>query len=268
MFSTVSPLHIRRLAADHPTAWVFLDETGVVHQRTTSQFFGIGILKLTDPAPLLGAIQRLRDHYEFRGELHWANFDKAQSRYHDEHVRMAQDVMDLVFESDDTHFCCHIADRQHGDLTAKFKGHAHSAERAYEDLASKVLREVILGDEIVSIIADRRSASREVNFEAELARSVNQAKDRLAVANVCRVDSRSTDALQVVDLLLGAATLDLRQGQTESGSQKQQLLNHLLTRCDCPTFRPNGLSDPSGKWKVKLLTRSRKTRRKQRGRRH
>lgn len=256
----------RFLPIDHPTAWVFLDETGVVHPQTNDQFFGIGILKLADLAPLLRGVQLLRDNHEFRGELHWASFDRASSRNRDQRVQFAKDVMDLLFDSADAQFCCHIADRQHGDLTAKFRGHSHAGERAYEEMAARILGEVIDDEEIVSIIADRRSTSPKVRFELDVARSINQAKERLAVANVCRLDSRSTDALQVVDLFLGAAALDLRQGRTESGSQKQQLLEHLLDRCDCSTFRPAGHRDPKDKCTVRLLTRSRKARRKQRGR--
>jgi hypothetical protein len=254
------------LAPDHPTAWIFLDETGVVHRQSSDQFFGIGILKLRDPALLLRQMQLLRDRQGFRDELHWASFDKAESRHRDDRVVIARDAMDLVFDSSDAHFCCHVADRQHGDLTAKFRGHRHAGERAYEDLASRLLTEVIDDEEVVSVIADSRSTSPDVTFETDVAWSVNQAKNRLAVANVCRLDSCSTDALQIVDLLLGATAFDLRQGRTDSGSQKQRLLGHLLDRCGYPTFRPYGRSDPDGKWNVKLLTRSRKARRKQRGR--
>ncbi len=252
-----------RLPVDHPTATIFLDETGIVHAR--DQYFGIGVLKLVEAAPLLRDVQRLRDEHDFRDELHWASFDKAAARGATRRLDFAKAVMDLFFEAENARFCCHIADRQHGDVTAQFKGSPHAGELAYEKLASKVLREVIDEDEIVSILADGRSTSPAVEFERDVAKSIHAARDCLAVVSVCRLDSRSTDALQVVDLLLGATTLDLRQGRTESGSQKQALLAHLLDHCGCASFRPLGREDPDGRWKVKLLTRSRKTRRKQRG---
>jgi hypothetical protein len=260
--STVS-LYGSRLPPDHPTALIFLDETGVVQKR--DPFFGIGLLKVRDPAALLRGVQIIRDRLEFHEEIHWASLDKAGRRGRDRRLQVALEVMDLVFDTADARFCCQIADRQHGDLTAKFSGQEHADEMAYEWLASRVIREVIEPDEIVSVIADKRSTSPKVKFEAAVAQSINQAEDRLAVASVCRVDSRSTDGLQLVDLLLGAAALDLRQGRTTTGSQKQQLLAHLLERCDCPTFRPHGRSDPAGKWGVTLLSPSRKTRRKRRG---
>jgi len=254
-----------RLSPDHPTACVFLDETGVVHKHSTDSFFGIGVLKMSDPSVLLNDVQALRNRHGFHDELHWAGFDKASSRYRQEQVELAKAMMDLVFASSDARFCCHIADRRHGDLTAKFGSHRHAGEKAYEALAAEILGETIDDEEIVSVIADRRSTPRKVTFELDVARSVNLARERLAVATVCRLDSRSTDALQLVDLMLGAAAFDLRQGRIEGESQKQQLLAHLLDRCDCATFRPRGRSDPDGRWRVKLLTRSHKTRRKRRG---
>lgn len=253
-----------RLPAAHPTSTIFLDETGVVHPR--DQFFGIGVLKLTEAAPLLRDVQRLRDKLDFREELHWASFDKAPARGATRRLDFAKAAMDLFFEAEDARFCCHIADRQNGDVTAQFKGHRHAGERAYEKLAARVLSEIIDDQEIVAILADGRSTSPEVAFERTVASTINNSRDRLAVASVCRIDSRSTDALQLVDLLLGAATLDLRQGRTESSSQKQQLLERLLEHCNCASFRPEGREDPDGRWTVKLLARSRKTRRKQRGR--
>lgn len=260
------PLYGTRLPPDHPTALIFLDETGVVQKR--DPFFGIGLLKVRDPAALLRGVQLIRDRREFHEEIHWASLDKAGRRGCDRSLQVAHEVMDLVFDTTGTRFCCQIADRQHGDLTAKFSGHEHAGERAYEWLASRVLREVIEPDEIVSVIADKRSTSPNVRFEAAVAESVNRAEARLAIASVCRMDSRSTDGLQLVDLLLGAAALDLRQGQTATGSQKQQLLTHLLERCDCATFRPRGRNDPAGGWSVTLLSPSKKTRRKRRGGKH
>jgi len=252
-----------RLPVDHPTATIFLDETGILNAR--DQYFGIGVLKLLDAAPLLRDIQRLRDRHEFRDELHWASFDKAVARGSGRRLDFAMEVMDLFFAAENARFCCHIADRQHGDVTAQFKGSPHAGELAYEKLASRILREVIDPQEIVTVLADGRSTSPAVAFERDVAKSIHAAKGCLAVASVCRLDSRSTDALQVVDLLLGAAALDLRQGRTESASQKQALLEHLLEHCGCASFRPSGREDPDGRWKVKLLTQSRRTRRKRRG---
>ena len=57
------------LAPDHPTATVFLDETGVVH-RKEDRYFGIGCLKVRDHVRLLKSVARLREQMGFYDELH------------------------------------------------------------------------------------------------------------------------------------------------------------------------------------------------------
>jgi uncharacterized protein DUF3800 len=248
------------LLPDHPTAVVFLDETGVVHRQNRDKFFGIGCLKCRNPGPLLQGVHNLRERAGFRDELHWSDFDKARLRHRPDIVDLAKAIIDLVFDSDDAFFCCWIANRDHGDLTARFANHRHPGHKAYEWLAAEVLHDTVDEHEVITVLADRLSTTPEVLFESDVARVVNLRRQRLAISNVCRLDSRSTDGLQVVDLLLGAATLDLRQGRTGAETQKQALLTHLLDRCDCASFRPNGRSR-DGKFKVELLAKPRKTRR-------
>jgi len=254
---------LQRLPVGHPTSIVFLDETGVVHQHETDPYFGIGCLKAADPSSLLRDLRVLRERCEYRGELHWAAFDKAQMLRRPDVVKLACDAIDLVFDSPDAYFACSISNREHGDLTAKFSGHAHPEHKAYESLAAQVLAGVIDEREIVTVLADHVTTPAAVSFEADVARTVNTQAERLAIASVCRVDSRCTDGLQLVDLLLGAATFDLRQGRyTDSETQKQRLLAHLLDRCNCASFRPDGRRDSAGvKFEVSILTRRKRTHR-------
>lgn len=255
--------HSHVLPPGHPTAVVFLDETGVVH-RASDRYFGIGCLKARDPSPLLQGLHRLREQAGFHDELHWADFDKAKLRGRDDLVELGKAAIDLVFDSDDAEFCCHIADRAAGDLTARFHRHPYPGHKAYEWLAAQVLDAAVGDTEIVTVLADRLSTSPAVRFESDVAAVVNQRRRRLAVSSVCRLDSRSTDGLQLVDVLLGATALDLRQGRTGGARQKQALLEHLLDRCGWPSFRPGGRSH-AGKFTVKLLSKPRRARRIRRG---
>jgi hypothetical protein len=210
--------------------------------------------------------QLLRDRIGFHGELHWADFDKAKTKDRPDLVALAKAAIDLVFDSEDAHFCCAIADRRHGDLTARFKGHPHPAAKAYETLAADVLADLVTGDELITVLADHVSTPPDVRFEQDVAKAVNETHGRLAVASVSRLDSKAHDGLQVVDLLLGAAAFDPRCGDYGAETQKRALLEHLLERCDCPSFRPNGRRDPAGtKYHVKLLSRPRRSRRGKRG---
>ncbi len=252
------------LARDHPTALVLLDETGVLEHRT-DRIFGIGCLKVANLEELDRRLRRLRDKFNYRHELHWSEFDKGALRGRDDIVEMASAAIDLAFELEEITFRCVISDRQHGDLVAQFQKHQHPAYKAYEKFAADSLNGIIDNAEIVSVLADQQSAPADVRFEASVKAAVNTAKGRLAIASICRVDSRCHDALQLIDLLLGAAALDLRQGRDpDSEAQKQRLLVHLLDRCECASFRPRGRRCPSGRWEVDILT---KPKRSHRGRR-
>lgn len=251
------------LPPDHPTTTVFLDETGVV-QHAEDRYFGIGCLTTRDVAELMRGMSRLRTRTGFHDELHWADFDKGRLRHRDDVVAFARAAIDLVFDSAGVEFCCHVADRANGDLTARFRHHRHPGHRAYEWLAAEVLHDVIGEHEVATVLADHLSTAPDVQFERDVAASVNRRRGRLAVSTVCRIDSRASDGLQLVDLLLGAAALDLRQGRTGGDTQKQAIMEHLLERCDCASFRPHGRSR-DGKFTIVVLRRPRRVRRGRRG---
>jgi len=254
---------VAALPPDHPTTTIFLDETGVVH-HASDRYFGIGCLTVRDEGRLLRELRRLRERAAYPRELHWADFDKARLRDRPDVVALAKAAIDLVFDSEGVEFCCHVADRRNGDLTARFARHDHPGHRAYEWLAAEVLHDAIGEHEIATVLADHLSTPPGVRFERDVAATVNARRGRLAIATVSRFDSRSTDGLQLVDLLLGAAALDLRRGRTGGRTQKQAILEHLLDRCGCASFRPRG-RELAGKFKVVVLARPRPTRRNRRG---
>jgi hypothetical protein len=256
---------VGRLSVDHPTAVLFLDETGVVQPHPTDPFFGIGCLKSPEPSSLVREMRALRQARQYMGELHWAAFDKAELQGRDDVVELACNAIDLIFDDANISFACTIADRGRGDLTSRFRNHSHPAHKAYEHLASQAVAGLIGDRDLVTVLVDDVSTPADVHFEADVARSVNVQADRLAVVNVCRLDSRCTDGLQLIDLLLGAVTFDLRRGLvSESESQKQRILSHVLERCDCPSFRPSGRRDEA-KFAVEILTPPRRSRRGRRG---
>jgi hypothetical protein len=251
--------HTAALGEEHPTAIVYLDESGVIK---TDRFFGIGCLKAVDGPALTRALRRHRQVLECMQELHWSRFDKAMSR-NDRSFELAFAAMDTFFELDGVSFCCMLADRKNGDLTKSYRSSWH----AFEGLSSHALGAAIVDDELVSVIADHVDTPRHVRFEEGVKATVNEEKERLAVATVTRAHSHAIDGLQLTDLLLGAAMFDFRQGalrgSLDPNSQKGRLCSHLLDRCGIPSFRPRG-NEVAGKMKVELRPR-RRTRRRRRG---
>jgi DNA-binding transcriptional ArsR family regulator len=145
-----------------------------------------------DPGPLLQGLHRLREQAGFHDELHWADFDKAKLRGRDDLVELGKAAIDLVFDSDDAEFCCHIADRAAGDLTARFHRHPYPGHKAYEWLAAQVLDTAVGDTEIVAVLADRLSTSPAVRFESDVAAVVNQALRWLEGARLIRSERDGT----------------------------------------------------------------------------
>lgn len=70
-------------------------------------------------------------------------------------------------------------------------------------------------------------------------------KKRLALAGVCRFDSKANDLLQVVDLIIGAITYDIKLSKKAvSGSKyKIELVDFLKAKLGATTFLPQGFKN-------------------------
>lgn len=243
------------LSVAHPTATVYLDESGVIK---TDRFFGIGCLKVTESPALARALRRHREEFGCSGELHWAHLDKATWR-RDGLFEMARAAIDTFFDLEGASFHCLVADRQDGDLTRQYG----TAWAAYEGISANVIDGVIRDPELVSVLADHIDTPKGVRFEEAVKGLVNEQRGRLAVATVNRLHSHAVDALQLVDVLLGAAMFDFRQNSPADGSHKAQLSAYFLERCGFASFRPDG-RELIGKVRVEMRRR-RRTRRGRRG---
>jgi len=60
------------------------------------------------------------------------------------------------------------------------------------------------------LIADHVTVPRNIRFECNVKRKINEKYSRLAMAGVCRFDSKSNDLLQLTDLIVGAINYDLK----------------------------------------------------------
>lgn len=204
-----------KLPPDHPTAVAFLDETGAIAR---DRFFAVGCLKLTEPSLLARRLQRLRDQRHYYDELHWLTLTRST-------LALYKKAIDVAADCAGTKFSCFITDRNKADPIRRFG----SPWRAYEKLAAQLLIGSIVHDELISVLADFFSTPRHVNFEMDVRTEVNQRLGRCAVATMCRVDSRTADPLQVVDLLTSAVAFEHRQahGLASETSAKAELAEHV-----------------------------------------
>jgi hypothetical protein len=204
----------------------FLDESGTI---SSDRFFAVGLLKHREPSELLREVQRFRDTHRFYDEFHWKELSLRTFPYY-------EGALGLVAASS-AEFSCFVVDRQQDDPVARFG----STWKAYEKLACQLLHGNIKRRELVTVLADNYSTPPNVFFEKDVKRDVNGRFDRLAVTNVCRLDSRSTDGLQLVDLLLGAVLFEFKAavGLAKTTSKKANLSARARALYGVTSFRPS-----------------------------
>jgi hypothetical protein len=204
------------LPVDHPTAVAFLDETGSISQ---DRFFSVGCLILPEPSLVLRRIQKIRDIHHWYTEMKWVEL--TQTSY-----PLYRAVLEEVSRSD-ARYACFVADRQSADPVSRFG----DPWLAYEKLAAQLLIGAARPGEIITVLADNYSTPDNVVFELDVRREVNQRLGKLVLASVCRLDSRSSDGLQLVDLLTGAVTFEYRQAAGLAGTKtvKAKLAEDLRT---------------------------------------
>lgn len=193
MFATTLP-------TDHPTALVYLDETGWVSR---DRFLGVGALKIADPHDLRRRLTSLRSQHGSQAQLHWAQVPKSGPQMQ----ALVESALRLVCEDVDCYFACAIVDREKVDFNMTYG----TVWQAYVRLASRALRDLLTGDEIYAVIADRFDCPPGFDPEGAIRSTVNDAEGRLAIAGVQRVGSAGVDGLQLADILLGAITYQVRQ---------------------------------------------------------
>lgn len=207
---------IASLPRDHPCATVFLDETGAIAR---DRYFAVGVVKAPEMAPVLRALQKFRDQKQWYGEIH---FTYLKPRALDLYKR----VVDLVLDpASGVEFWCFVADRDVADPIVRFG----SAWDAYSKLAEQLVHASIRPGEVIAVMADNYSAPDHVLFEQQLRSSVNRRQKRLAVASVCRLDSKCCDGLQIADLLTAAVAHEFRAkaGLASTTGPKAELAAHV-----------------------------------------
>lgn len=205
------------LSCEHPTATAFLDEAGFIAR---DRFFAVGCLKLSEPSVLLRKMQKLRDQRQAYYEIHFKNVTMGSLPFY-------RAVIDLVTANDGI-FSCFVVDRKAADPVARFGSHW----LAYEKLAKQLLLGTIRRRELLVVLADNYSTPEDVFFEQDVRAAVNKRLKRLAVVSVCRLDSRTTDALQIADLLTSAVAHEFRQeaGTASKDNAKATLAKHMRSQ--------------------------------------
>lgn len=204
-----------KLSRDHPCATVFLDETGAIAR---DRIFAIGLLKVAEPATLLRAVQKWRDRRHWYNEIKYYDVTRGS-------LDLYREVVDISLGAAGVQFYCFVADRDVADPVTRFG----TQWDAYEKMAEQMVTASIKPGELLTVLADNYSTPDEVLFEQTLRANINRRLRRLAVVSVCRLDSKSSDGLQVADLLTSACALEFRiaAGLASPTSTKAVLAEHV-----------------------------------------
>lgn len=209
------------------TKFCFLDETGTLSDQR-DQYFTVGILKMSQPYYLLSKLYFERSKIRFYDEVKFNKLSKNN-------IDFAKTVIDSLFDTKSISFCSYSISTKSDYYLKNFD---KNPWLAYEQITLKLLGAVLSNHEIIILIADYVTTPKEIRFEVDVKKHFNQANKRLALAGVCRFDSKSNDLLQLTDLLIGAVTYDikLKKGLVPGSKSKIELVEYLKSKLGTDTF--------------------------------
>lgn len=187
---------------DYKSIWTkfcFLDESGSLNDPK-DPFFTVGLIKCSQPYYLQRKISYERQKRNFFDEMHFNKLSKNN-------IDFAKFAVDSLLATRSLWFNSYSLDKKGSYFRRNFGGNPW---QAYEDISIRVLESAIPDNEILIVLADYITTPGNVRFEINVKRKINEKLKRLAIAGVCRFDSKSNDLLQVADLIVGAINYDLK----------------------------------------------------------
>lgn len=209
------------------TKFCFLDETGTLSDQT-DQYFTVGILKMSQPYYLQSRIFYERSKIGFYDEVKFNKLSKNN-------IGFAKTAIDALFETRSISFYSYSISTKSDYYLKRFD---KNPWMAYEQITRKLLDAALSQQEIIILIADYVTTPKEIRFEVEVKKKFNQFKGRLALAGVCRFDSKSNDLLQLVDLLIGAVTYDIKFAKklVDGSKSKLEVVSYLKGKLGADSF--------------------------------
>ena len=222
---------------DYRSIWskfCFLDESGNLGPSKDNPFFTIGLIKCSQPYYLYSSLRYERQKNQFYDEL---KFNKLSAK----NIAFAKIAIGKLLDTRNVNFYSYTIDNAGSYFQKTFSANPW---QAYEDITLRVLEAALGPNEVLILIADHVDVPKVVRYEVNVKRRFNDTHEKLALAGVCRFDSKSNDLLQVVDLFIGAINYDLKiqTGIVGTGDRfKRELLEfvkiNLGVRTFCDGFR-------------------------------
>lgn len=209
------------------TKFCFLDESGSL-SNYAEPYFTVGLLKMSMPYYLQSKILYERNKQNFHDEL---KFNKISEK----NIKFAKFIIGCLFDTRSLNFYSYTTHKQSQYFQKNFSKDIWSA---YEKITLKLLSASLGEKEILILIADHITTPKDIKFEVSVKKNFNKSKERLALSGVCRFDSKSSDLLQAVDIIIGCVNYDLKysKGLVSGDKHKLELLASLKENLGAETF--------------------------------
>jgi hypothetical protein len=200
------------------TKFCFLDESGSLDPNS-APFFTLGLIKCSQPYYLYSKIMYERSRKKFYDEMKFNKLSKLN-------IDFAKFAIESFFDIKSCWFYSYTLDKHGGYFQREFCGDPWVA---YEDISIRLSESALSSSEILVLLADHVTTPKNVRYELNVKNKININAKRLAMAGVCRFDSKGNDLLQVVDLFIGAINYDLKllTGVVKGNKYKIELVNFI-----------------------------------------
>jgi len=210
---------------------LFLDETGLLNIER-DKYFGLGVLKTPNPQTLYVPIKKIRDKHGFYDEVKWSSISNKN-------ISLVKEIISLFVSDENSTFNCLFLDKHKLDFEQYFN---NNFWKVYESFTFHLLKASIKPSDSCVLLADMYPASPDTDFELAVKSRINKKFNRVAVHSVCRLDSKSTDLLQLCDYFLGAVSYEYKLANNlipNPSKLKTEMLDFIKELLAVPTFVGN-----------------------------
>ncbi len=180
------------------TPFCFLDESGTLDVKS-QPYFTVGMIKCSQPYYLQQKIRYIREKNHFWWEIKFSDLNNSK-------LSTAVEILDALFNTKSLWFSSYTIDKRSDYFKKEFNSNPFFA---YEQISQQLLKGNLRKNEILIVLADNVVTPKRNKFEVNIKNKINSEFDRLAIAGVCRLDSRVNDLLQLTDLLIGSINYEL-----------------------------------------------------------
>ncbi len=210
---------------DIKASFCFLDETGLINHKK-DKYFALGIVKCASPEKIYNKIRKIRQRFNYNEEIKWSQLN-SRIRFN---VAMA--IFDCFLKEDDVKFNCIILNKDELDFAGEYN---NDLCKVYRSFTISLLK-LIAGkfpQELLIVLADDYFTPEKLQMENTVKKFTNSHYHNFVVAGVCQINSKSSDLLQLTDLILGSILYDLKRAEkiiNNNNEYKRKFLNFVYQK--------------------------------------